>query len=78
MFAISSYHPAASPATAVDINPVAWFILKCTLEYPQKLAGQTRPLPEFILHNDAFMGDFFKKAKGYSKPETRAAIKRLH
>jgi len=24
-------------ATAVDINPVAWFILKCTLEYPQKL-----------------------------------------
>ena len=26
-------------ATAVDINPVAWFILKCTLEYPQKLAG---------------------------------------
>ena len=28
-------------ATAVDINPVAWFILKCTLEYPQKLAGKT-------------------------------------
>jgi adenine-specific DNA methylase len=24
-------------ATAIDINPVAWFILKCTLEYPQKL-----------------------------------------
>lgn len=65
-------------ATAVDINPVAWFILKCTLEYPQKLAGQTRPLPDFILHDDAFMGDFFKKAKGYSKAETTAAIKRLH
>ena len=32
-------------ATAIDINPVAWFILKCTLEYPQKLAGQKRPLP---------------------------------
>jgi len=29
-------------ATAVDINPVAWFILKCTLEYPQKLAGQKK------------------------------------
>ena len=29
--------------TAMDINPVAWFILKCTLEYPQRLAGQTRP-----------------------------------
>jgi adenine-specific DNA methylase len=31
--------------TAADINPVAWFILKCTLEYPQRLAGQTQPLP---------------------------------
>ncbi|HUY92172.1 MAG TPA: DUF1156 domain-containing protein, partial [Pirellulales bacterium] len=65
-------------ATAVDINPVAWFILKCTLEYPQKLAGQTRPLPEFILHDDAFMAEFFMKAKGYSKSETKAAVKRLH
>ncbi len=65
-------------ATAVDINPVAWFILKCTLEYPQKLAGQTRPLPDFILHDDAFMEEFFKKAKGYSKAEAAAAIKRLH
>jgi len=65
-------------ATAVDINPVAWFILKCTLEYPQKLAGQTRPMPEFILHDDTFMAEFFKKAKGYSKAETTAAIKRLH
>ena len=64
-------------ATAVDINPVAWFILKCTLEYPQKLAGQTRPLPEFILHNDDFMRQFFTKAKGYSKAETTAALKRL-
>lgn len=27
--------------TAIDINPVAWFILKCTLEYPQKLAGES-------------------------------------
>lgn len=65
-------------ATAVDINPVAWFILKCTLEYPQKLAGQTRRLPDFILHNDDFMADFFKKAKEYGKAETNAAIKRLH
>lgn len=65
-------------ATAVDINPVAWFILKCTLEYPQKLAGQTRPLPEFILRDDDFMAEFLKKAKGYSKAETTAALKRLH
>ncbi|MBI4525150.1 MAG: DUF1156 domain-containing protein [Deltaproteobacteria bacterium] len=47
-------------ATAVDINPVAWFILKCTLEYPQKLAGQTHPLPDFILENEQFMNAFYK------------------
>ena len=28
-------------ATAIDINPVAWLVLKCTLEYPQKLAGRS-------------------------------------
>lgn len=65
-------------ATAVDINPVAWFILKCTLEYPQKLAGQTRQLPDFILQNDDFMQEFFKTAKGYGKAEVTAAMKRLH
>lgn len=47
-------------ATAVDINPVAWFILKCTLEYPQKLAGKTWPLPDFILENEEFMHAFYK------------------
>ncbi len=45
-------------ATAVDINPVAWFILKCTLEYPQKLAGQTRPLPPFVLEWPEFVASF--------------------
>ena len=25
---------------ANDYNPVAWFLLKCTLEYPQRLAGK--------------------------------------
>ena len=48
----------------MDINPVAWFILKCTLEYPQKLAGQTRPLPEFALADRDFM-EAFLKAKGF-------------
>ncbi len=50
-------------ATAIDINPVAWFILKCTLEYPQKLAGQKRPLPEFILEDKEFMEAFCKAHK---------------
>ena len=47
-------------ATAIDINPVAWFILKCTLEYPQKLAGQHRPLPQFALESPEFMAGYFK------------------
>jgi putative DNA methylase len=48
-------------ATAIDINPVAWFILKCTLEYPQRLAGQTRPLPDFALESPEFMAAFLKQ-----------------
>ncbi len=36
-------------AIANDYNPVAWFILKCTLEYPQRLAGKTHRLPKLNL-----------------------------
>ena len=62
--------------TAMDINPVAWFILKCTLEYPQKLAGQTRPLPEFAVADREFMESFLK-AKGYKSDRLRTALQRL-
>ena len=34
---------------ANDYNPVAWFLLKCTLEYPQRLSGKTHPLPDLDL-----------------------------
>jgi adenine-specific DNA methylase len=50
--------------TAIEINPVAWFILKCTLEYPQKLAGQSWPLPDFALKDRDFM-EAFLKAQGF-------------
>ncbi|MBI4327842.1 MAG: DUF1156 domain-containing protein, partial [Chloroflexi bacterium] len=63
-------------ATAIDINPVAWFILKCTLEYPQKLAGQTRPLPEFILKDREFMQAFLK-SKGLSKAQIQRRLEKL-
>jgi putative DNA methylase len=46
--------------SASDINPVAWFILKCTLDYPQRLAGKTRPLPSFSLRSPDFMQEFLK------------------
>ena len=46
--------------TALDINPVAWFILKCTIDYPRRLAGATRPLPAFALGDRGFMASFLK------------------
>jgi putative DNA methylase len=63
--------------TAADLNPVAWFILKCTLEYPQKLAGQKRPLPEFILRNREFMEDFLKEVKGLKGAKLRDTLDAL-
>jgi putative DNA methylase len=49
--------------TAVDINPVAWFLLKCTLEYPQKLVGQKRRLPSFAIADRNFMEAFLTSQK---------------
>ena len=62
--------------TAIDINPVAWFILKCTLEYPQKLAGQKQPLPDFVLHDREFMESFYK-AQGLKGATLRTQLERL-
>jgi putative DNA methylase len=55
--------------TAIDINPVAWFILKCTLEYPQKLAGKKLPLPNFALKMPAFR-------KSWEEARTRGGKKK--
>jgi putative DNA methylase len=58
--------------TASDINPVAWLILKCTLDYPQQFAGKKWPLPEFVREwpdfIDDFMGGKVKRRKGQNKP----------
>ncbi|MDE0182652.1 MAG: DUF1156 domain-containing protein [Caldilineaceae bacterium] len=62
--------------TAMDINPVAWFILKCTLEYPQRLAGQTRPLPEFALRDGELM-EAFLKSRGFKGASLRTMLERL-
>lgn len=54
--------------TASDINPVAWFILKCTLDYPSQFAGRKWPLPDFVKEWPDFIEDFklgkIKKRKG--------------
>ena len=62
--------------TAIDISPVAWFILKCTLEYPQRLAGKKRRLPGFVLRDAEFMTAFFK-AQGFKGATLRTLLQRL-
>jgi len=62
--------------TAIDINPVAWFILKCTLEYLQKLAGQKLRLPDFVLKDRDFMESFFK-AQGYKGASLKSQLEKL-
>ena len=58
--------------TSADLNPVAWFIQKCTLDYPQRFAGKKWPLPDFVCEWPDFIEDFIagkiKKRKGDQKP----------
>jgi adenine-specific DNA methylase len=58
--------------TSSDLNPVAWFIQKCTLDYPQRFAGKKWPLPDFVREWPDFVEDFIagkiKKRKGDQKP----------
>ena len=58
--------------TSADLNPVAWFIQKCTLDYPQRFAGKKWPLPGFVREWPDFVEDFIagkmKKRKGEQKP----------
>ncbi len=49
--------------TASDINPVAWFILRCTLHYSRLVGRQKRPLPEFVGKDREFL-DALGKAHG--------------
>jgi putative DNA methylase len=63
-------------ATAVDINPVAWFILKCTLEYPRKFAGKKLPLPDFVRKDREFMESFFK-AQGLAGASLKSQLAKL-
>ncbi len=60
-------------ATAIDINPVAWFILKCTLDYPHRLAGQTLPLPDFARADREFM-EALLKSRGFKGKALRQEL----
>lgn len=63
--------------TASDLNPVAWFILRCTLHYPRLMAGQTRPLPDFALRDRAFVEAFLKAQRIKRKSDLRSHLARL-
>lgn len=63
-------------ATAADINPVSWFVLKCTLEYPQRFAGQKRILPEFAVQSPAFM-EAYLKAQGLTATQVRRQVRKI-
>lgn len=58
--------------TAADLNPVAWFVLRCTLDYPQRFAGKKWPLPDFVRDWPDFLEDYqagkVKKRKGADRP----------
>src|SRR6266496_347587 len=62
--------------TAADINPVAWFLLKCTLEYPQRMAGKELPLPAFALQSVDFMTEYLL-AKGLKKASVKSKLSQL-
>lgn len=62
--------------TAIDLNPVAWFILKCTLEYPQRLAGEERPLPDFAVEDADFVDHYLKKL-GLTSAKRRDTLRGL-
>ena len=63
--------------TASDINPVAWFILRCTLHYPRLMAGETHPLPDFALRDREFVEAFLESQGIKKKGELRAHLARL-
>ena len=43
---------------ASDLNPVAWLLLKGTLEYPKRYAGKLWLLPDFVKDWSGFLDDF--------------------
>ena len=64
-------------AVASDLNPVAWFILRCTLHYPRLVAEQKRPLPAFALRDRGFAEKFLKDHGFKSRTALREALAAL-
>ncbi len=52
---------------AADLNPVAWFVLRCTLHYPHLVGSEERPLPCFAIADREF-ATAFVKSRGANTP----------
>ena len=62
---------------ASDLNPVAWFILRCTLHYPRLVGQEERPLPQFALRDREFAEALVKSRGARTKVAIRNALTRL-
>ena len=62
---------------ASDLNPVAWFILRCTLHYPRLVGQEERPLPQFALRGREFAEALVKSRGARTKVAIRNALTRL-
>lgn len=62
---------------AADLNPVAWFILRCTLHYPQLVGRKERPLPAFALRERDFATALVKSRGARTKVQIRNALAEL-
>ena len=62
---------------ASDLNPVAWFILRCTLHYPRLVGREERPLPTFALRDRGFATGLVKSRGARTKVQIRNALAEL-
>lgn len=63
--------------TASDLNPVAWFVLRCTLHYPRLVAGRELPLPDFAVRDREFVEACLKAHGVTSRAALREELRRL-
>jgi adenine-specific DNA methylase len=59
---------------AVDLDEVAWFLLRCTLSFPRQLSGQRRPLPDFVLQSPELVTAYFKGTGRLTKRQLESRV----
>ena len=62
---------------ASDLNPVAWFILRCALHYPRLVGWEELPLPDFALRDLGFATALVKARGARTKVQIRNALAEL-